>query len=68
MGKFLTMKELLNRLINQESISSEEARNVLVNISKGVTFSVIGISLFLISSIHMSFHNFSLKWELKGPM
>lgn len=29
------MKELLNRLINQESISSEEARNVLVNISKG---------------------------------
>ena len=29
------MKELLNRLINQESISSEEAKNVLVNISKG---------------------------------
>ncbi|MCT4629403.1 anthranilate phosphoribosyltransferase [Winogradskyella sp.] len=29
------MKELLNRLINQESISSEEAKNVLVNISNG---------------------------------
>jgi len=29
------MKELLNRLINHESISREEARNVLVNISEG---------------------------------
>ena len=29
------MKELLNRLINQESISSEEAKNVLVNMSNG---------------------------------
>lgn len=29
------MKQLLNRLINQESISSEEAKQVLVNISKG---------------------------------
>ncbi len=29
------MKELLNRLINQESISSQEAKKVLVNISKG---------------------------------
>ena len=29
------MKHLLNRLINQESISSEEAKQVLVNISKG---------------------------------
>mgnify|MGYP001593579943 FL=1 len=29
------MKALLNRLINQESISSEEAKNVLVNISEG---------------------------------
>ncbi|WP_282040704.1 anthranilate phosphoribosyltransferase [Winogradskyella flava] len=29
------MKALLNRLINQESISSEEAKNVLVNISNG---------------------------------
>lgn len=29
------MKHILNRLINQESISSEEAKNVLVNISKG---------------------------------
>lgn len=29
------MKDILNRLINQESISSEEAKHVLVNISKG---------------------------------
>ena len=29
------MKHILNRLINQESISTEEARNVLVNISEG---------------------------------
>ncbi|MCF1191450.1 anthranilate phosphoribosyltransferase [Mangrovimonas sp. AS39] len=29
------MKNILNRLINQESISTEEARQVLVNISKG---------------------------------
>ena len=29
------MKQLLNRLINQESISSDEAKNVLVNISEG---------------------------------
>ncbi|NRD21574.1 anthranilate phosphoribosyltransferase [Winogradskyella eckloniae] len=29
------MKQLLNRLINQESISTEEAKNVLVNISAG---------------------------------
>lgn len=29
------MKTILNRLINQESISTEEAKNVLVNISKG---------------------------------
>ena len=29
------MKQLLNRLINHESISSEEARLVLVNISEG---------------------------------
>ena len=29
------MKNILNRLINQESISSEEAKHVLVNISKG---------------------------------
>lgn len=29
------MKHILNRLINQESISSQEAKNVLVNISKG---------------------------------
>lgn len=31
-----TMKQLLNRLINHESISSEEAKKVLVNISNGV--------------------------------
>jgi len=29
------MKQILNRLINQESISTEEAKNVLVNISEG---------------------------------
>jgi len=29
------MKEILNRLINHESISTEEAKKVLVNISKG---------------------------------
>lgn len=30
------MKQLLNRLINQESISSQEAKRVLVNISNGM--------------------------------
>lgn len=30
------MKEILNRLINQETISKKEAKQVLVNISKGV--------------------------------
>jgi len=30
------MKEILNRLINQETISKQEAKKVLVNISKGV--------------------------------
>lgn len=30
------MKQLLNRLINQESISSDEAKKVLVNISNGM--------------------------------
>ena len=30
------MKDILNRLINQESISSDEAKNVLVNISIGM--------------------------------
>ncbi|RLJ67152.1 anthranilate phosphoribosyltransferase [Lacinutrix venerupis] len=29
------MRKILNRLINHENISSEEARNVLINISKG---------------------------------
>ena len=31
----INMKNLLNRLINHENISSEEAKHVLVNISKG---------------------------------
>ena len=30
------MRNLLNRLINHESISSEEAKQVLVNISNGM--------------------------------
>ena len=30
------MKEILNRLINQETISKQEAKKVLVNISKGI--------------------------------
>lgn len=30
------MREILNRLINQETISKKEAKNVLVNISKGI--------------------------------
>ncbi|TXD81780.1 anthranilate phosphoribosyltransferase [Subsaximicrobium wynnwilliamsii] len=30
------MKNILNRLINQESISAEEAKNVLVNMSEGI--------------------------------
>ena len=30
------MKEILNRLINQETISKQEAKNVLVNISRGL--------------------------------
>ena len=34
-AKSKKMKQILNRLINQESISAEEARNVLVNISEG---------------------------------
>ncbi len=32
----MNMKHILNRLINQESISSEEAKSVLVNISRGL--------------------------------
>jgi anthranilate phosphoribosyltransferase len=31
----MNMKQILNRLINHESISSQEAKNVLVNISEG---------------------------------
>ena len=34
-NKNLSMKQILNRLINHESISTEEAKQVLVNISKG---------------------------------
>lgn len=40
------MKHILNRLINQESISSEEAKQVLVNISKG-TYNQSQIASFL---------------------
>ncbi|MCL8006868.1 anthranilate phosphoribosyltransferase [Gelidibacter japonicus] len=40
------MKHILNRLINQKSISSEEAKQVLVNISKG-TYNQSQIASFL---------------------
>ncbi len=40
------MKHILNRLINQESISTEEAKNVLVNISEG-TYNQSQIASFL---------------------
>ena len=41
------MKEILNRLINQESISAEEAKRVLVNISNGnVAAFIFVINLF----------------------
>lgn len=40
------MKELLNRLINLETISKQEAKNVLVNISKG-TYNTSQIASFL---------------------
>ncbi len=40
------MKNLLNRLINHENISKEEAKNVLVNISKG-TYNQSQIASFL---------------------
>ncbi|RNL85649.1 anthranilate phosphoribosyltransferase [Sinomicrobium pectinilyticum] len=40
------MKEILNRLINHETISKEEARNVLVNISKG-SYNTSQIAAFL---------------------
>ncbi|MEM6516749.1 MAG: anthranilate phosphoribosyltransferase [Bacteroidota bacterium] len=40
------MKHILNRLINQESISTEEAKNVLVNISAG-TYNQSQIASFL---------------------
>ena len=40
------MKHILNRLINQESISTQEAKNVLVNISEG-TYNQSQIASFL---------------------
>ena len=40
------MKHLLNRLINHETISKEEARNVLVNISEG-KYNQLQIASFL---------------------
>jgi anthranilate phosphoribosyltransferase len=40
------MKEILNRLINQETISKQEAKKVLVNISKGI-YNPSQISSFL---------------------
>jgi len=55
------MKQLLNRLINQESISTEEARNVLVNISKG-DYNKSQIASFL--TVYMM-RSITLK-ELKG--
>ena len=35
-GLILKMKEALNRLINHEKIGEEEAKQVLINISKGI--------------------------------
>ncbi|MBE9490353.1 MAG: anthranilate phosphoribosyltransferase [Bacteroidetes bacterium] len=55
------MKQLLNRLINQESISSEEAKKVLVNISKG-DYNQSQIASFL--TVYMM-RSITLK-ELKG--
>lgn len=55
------MKQILNRLINQESISAEEARNVLVNISEG-QYNQSQIASFL--TVYMM-RNITLE-ELKG--
>jgi anthranilate phosphoribosyltransferase len=55
------MKQLLNRLINQESISSEEAKKVLVNISNG-DYNQSQIASFL--TVYMM-RNITLE-ELKG--
>ena len=55
------MKELLNRLINHESITSEEAKDVLVNISQGV-YNQSQIASFL--TVYMM-RNITLE-ELKG--
>ncbi len=55
------MKDLLNRLVNQESISSSEAKQVLVNISKG-DYNQSQIASFL--TVYMM-RNITLQ-ELKG--
>lgn len=55
------MKAILNRLINQESISSEEAKNVLVNISNGA-YNQSQIASFL--TVYMM-RNITLE-ELRG--
>ena len=55
------MKHILNRLINQESISTEEARNVLINISEG-KYNQSQIASFL--TVYMM-RNMTLD-ELKG--
>ena len=55
------MKAILNRLINHESISSEEAKEVLVNISKGA-YNQSQIASFL--TVYMM-RNITLQ-ELKG--
>lgn len=55
------MKDLLNRLVNQESISSSEAKQVLVNISKG-DYNESQIASFL--TVYMM-RNITLQ-ELKG--
>lgn len=55
------MKNILNRLINHENISSEEAKEVLVNISKGI-YNQSQIASFL--TVYMM-RNITLQ-ELKG--
>jgi len=55
------MKQLLNRLINQENISSEEAKQVLVNISNGIynqSQTASFLTVFMMRSITLE--------ELKG--
>lgn len=55
------MKDILNRLVNQESISTQEAKQVLVNISKG-DYNQSQIASFL--TVYMM-RNITLE-ELKG--